>query len=845
MACSGAGFGRSNAWNAGKKKHDKTLEMTPSEDTDMLRSRLARMEAEVVRLRDLLESQRQAAERTESARQEIEQGFRMLFQTMDSGFVLHEILRDAGGQPYDYRFLEVNPAFVKITGLNAEDAVGRTVLEAFPKIDPYWMECLESVANTGETAHFERFSPEQGRHYSATVYRPAPDRIAVLFVDITGHKETQEALQAALAELTAIHENAPLTMILLGEDRRVIKANAAAQFAGRTAEDMAGRQGGEALRCLHALDDPEGCGFGLSCRGCRIRQAVLDTFATGNGCQGLETWMTFQREGVAVEKCLLVSVDRIRMDGGFRVLVCAEDITERKRAEDALRDSQELYRSLVENLPQSVFRKDREGRFVFCNRRFCETVKRPLGEILGKTDFDLFPREMAEAYRADDRRVMELYETLDQIEKHIAADGSLMYVQVVKTLLRDPAGEIAGIQGIFWDVTERCRKDEELWTLARFNEEVISGAGEGIIVYDRELRYRVWNPFMEKLTGVSASAVLNRHALDMFPHLREQGVDKLLQAALNGQTVRSGDVAFTSPATGKSGWVVGIYAPHRNADGEIVGVIANIRDISDRKRIEAERLELERRLLQTQKLESLGVLAGGIAHDFNNLLMAIMGNLDLAIMDLAPDSRAYQDVEKAMAAASRAADLTRQMLAYSGKGAFMKRPMDLSELVEENTGRLRASVPKNVRITLNLAADLPRILADSGQILHVLISLFTNAAEAIGDAPGMIRISTGATTCTEQDLQGNCMDTAPACARCVFLEVSDTGCGMDEETKRRLFDPFFSTKFTGRGLGMSAVQGIVRGHNGAMFVESEPGKGTTVRILFPVMEADGDKAGCL
>ena len=257
--------------------------------------------------------------------------------------------------------------------------------------------------------------------------------------------------------------------------------------------------------------------------------------------------------------------------------------------------------------------------------------------------------------------------------------------------------------------------------------------------------------------------------------------------------------------------------------------------IAGRKKAEQESLELERRLLHAQKLESLGILAGGIAHDFNNLLMAILGNLDLALRKLSPVSPARANIEQSAQAARRATDLTRQMLAYSGKGRFMMKAMDLSELVEENTHLFRSSVARTTSLDLHLDRSLPAIDADAGQVQQVIMNLITNASEAIGESAGRITITTGAQDCDAQCLRRNRIEDAPPAGRFVMLEVSDTGCGMDEQTQQRLFDPFFSTKAKGRGLGMSAILGIVRGHRGAVFVESGPGRGSTIRILFPAL----------
>jgi signal transduction histidine kinase/CheY-like chemotaxis protein len=256
-------------------------------------------------------------------------------------------------------------------------------------------------------------------------------------------------------------------------------------------------------------------------------------------------------------------------------------------------------------------------------------------------------------------------------------------------------------------------------------------------------------------------------------------------------------------------------------------------DITARKQAEAERLAMERRLLHAQKLESLGVLAGGIAHDFNNLLLAVLGNLDVAFQDLAPASPARASIESAVQACRRAVDLTRQMLAYSGKGHFVLTHLDLSHLVRENAFLFRASISRTVTMNMALASGLPPIQADPGQLQQVVMNLITNASEAIEGEVGVVTLATGVQDCGTQYLRRSRLDEKPPPGRFVYLEVSDTGCGMDAETQDRIFDPFFTTKFTGRGLGMAAVMGIVRGHGGAIMVDSQLGVGSTIRVLFP------------
>ncbi|MCS7047335.1 MAG: response regulator [Gemmataceae bacterium] len=273
--------------------------------------------------------------------------------------------------------------------------------------------------------------------------------------------------------------------------------------------------------------------------------------------------------------------------------------------------------------------------------------------------------------------------------------------------------------------------------------------------------------------------------------------------------------------------------PMRNQAGQITGCIGIAVDVTERKRAEAERERLQAQLLHAQKLESLGILAGGIAHDFNNFLTGILGYADLALREVPPNSTAHHLIAEAIKVTRRAAELTERMLAYSGKGRFVIEPVDLSALVIEMESLLKVSISKKCRLVLALASDLPAIEGDSAQIRQVLLNLVINASEAIGEREGVVTVATGVRHCTRAELASAYVNYDMPEGSYVYLEVADTGCGMAPEIQAKMFDPFFSTKFAGRGLGLSATLGIVRGHRGTIRCTSEPNQGTTFTVLFP------------
>ncbi len=267
-------------------------------------------------------------------------------------------------------------------------------------------------------------------------------------------------------------------------------------------------------------------------------------------------------------------------------------------------------------------------------------------------------------------------------------------------------------------------------------------------------------------------------------------------------------------------------SPILSESTRIDGTVMLAAEVSGRKALEAH-------IQQNQRLESIGVLAGGIAHDFNNLLTGVLGNASLLQSLFEPGSRGANVTNDLVVAGQTMARLTGQMLAYSGRGRFFVEPLDLSTEVRRITDLVQASIPKNVRLGLTLSEGLPAIEADSGQLQQVVMNLVINGAEALGAGQGTVEVSTLARRAEQTELAFSVVQPPVPAGEHVVLEVRDTGVGMDQETKLRIFDPFFSTKFTGRGLGLSAVLGIVRAHRGALTVESRAGFGTTFRVFFP------------
>ena len=395
--------------------------------------------------------------------------------------------------------------------------------------------------------------------------------------------------------------------------------------------------------------------------------------------------------------------------------------------------------------------------------------------------------------------------------------------EYARTVLETIAGQIG--QAVARDQTlERLREREE--NLRTLFETV----DDFMFILDGEGCIQQVNPVVLARLGYAQQEIIGKPVLEVHPPDRRDEVASIIRDMIAGIT----DSCHV-PLVTKSGELIPVETKvtigQWNAAAAFFGIS---RDITERKRTEAARLELERQIQQTQKMESLGVLAGGIAHDFNNILMAILGNADMALEDLSQYSPARPHLEDIGAAARQAAELTRQMLAYSGKGQFVVRPVSLSEIVNELANLLRSSVSKNVGLRFSLGAHLPAVEADISQIQQLVMNLVANASESIDEQEeGTVTVRTGVRSCDTALFSGSFVDQDMPPGDHVFLQVCDTGCGMEEETRARIFEPFYTTKFTGRGLGLSAVMGIVRGHKGAILLDTEPGNGTTFTILLP------------
>jgi PAS domain S-box-containing protein len=408
--------------------------------------------------------------------------------------------------------------------------------------------------------------------------------------------------------------------------------------------------------------------------------------------------------------------------------------------------------------------------------------------------------------------------------------GKGAYVWAIGAPLYDMEGKRIGAIESIRDITEKKIAEELRNNDLALIESLLLNSPAGIRVFDAETGQCILvNQSASDIAGGPREALLEQN----FRFLESWKVSGLLtlaeQVLADGVPRSTETVLHTSfekevPVT---------YQMSRFIVRERQNLLVIGRDISEERRLGAEKKQIEEQMLHAQKLESMGVLAGGIAHDFNNILTAIIGNADLALMRLNPESPVLENLQRIEKAAGRASELAKQMLAYSGKGRFVIESIDLNRLVEEMLHMLEVSISKNAVLRLNLHKPLPTVEADATQMRQVIMNLVINASEAISEKSGVIAITSGCMECDRNYLKDVWLDENLTDGLYVYLEIADSGCGMNKETMGKIFDPFFTTKFTGRGLGMAAVLGIIRGHKGAIKVYSEPGKGSSFKILLP------------
>ena len=385
--------------------------------------------------------------------------------------------------------------------------------------------------------------------------------------------------------------------------------------------------------------------------------------------------------------------------------------------------------------------------------------------------------------------------------------------------------------------------EQRLETLVDAEEQVLGARAQAQALLDN-IPHMAWmkdtdgtflaiNEAFARASGLDKGQILGKTDRDIWPleHAERYMRD-------DRRVIESGQKFFADEPIAEGGdtkWFETFKTPISDARGLVIGTVGLARDITDRKRVEEQRLLLERRMQETQKLESLGVLAGGIAHDFNNLLVGVLSNAELALLAAEHAGAVPEILERlhdVRNAALHAAELTNQMLAYSGRGHFDVRPLHLSDVLCEMGHLLVASISKKAHVKYELSDELPAVEADIAQMRQVIMNLIINASDALEARAGTILVRTGVEQVGEHvaDLHG---PGSLAPGSYVFLEVTDDGCGMNDDTRARLFEPFFTTKFTGRGLGLSAVQGIVRGHGGGIVLRTAVGAGTTLRVLLP------------
>ncbi|HEX7928847.1 MAG TPA: PAS domain S-box protein, partial [bacterium] len=779
--------------------------------------------------------------RAEEALRESEERFRVAFEGSPLGMALgtpeggwqqtNRAFRDFLKRGPDDPVFKTNLAQQLQANTDAPDAVEHARLH---------QELVEGKRETFELEkryHLEDGTSKWGSLHVATT-RNADGSIKWLIsqrLDITAQKLAELSLRDSEERFRAAFEHAPVALAISRFNAAGIQANVAmCEFLGYSKEEFAAS--GDRLQMIRDTSLPDDFAQELE---------AFEKLRTGQGDAYHSERRYIRSDGQVRWGSGTVSITR-QPDGRVGYIIAQiTDVTERKQTEEALRESETLFRTAFENAPIGIGITVPSMGWVQVNSALERFLGRPREQLLGRANmFDLV-REITHPddfeYNQSLFNAMEAGKTDGyQMEKrYVLPDGSLRWGLLNVAAARRADGSIAYMVSQIADVTalkeaEQALREREATLVAA---QRITKLGSWRVdfkesPYGRDGTLR-WSDETFRILGLTPGA-----ATPTFGLLRERThPDDRERVRTTWESAMDGHVPYSIEH--RIVWGDGVervVAQHSEVEydertGKPLVARGTVQDVTEQR-------ELERKLLQSQKLESLGLLAGGIAHDFNNLLTGILGYASLALQRLPRESPLRNFVAQIEAGGKRAAELCQQMLAYAGRGRFDVKACAMNEIVSDTLPLVEVSISKKIELVVHLAERLPAVEVDATQIRQIVLNLVTNASDAIGQKAGRITVTTGVVKADREYLAQTYLSPALPEGRYVFLEVSDTGEGMTLDVQKKIFDPFFTTKFTGRGLGLAAVLGIVRAHQGALKVYSEPGQGTTMRLLLPAAAAD-------
>lgn len=729
----------------------------------------------------------------------------------------------------DMRYVHASRRWKSDLHLSDDDLTGKLHYDVFPDVPDRWKQ-IHRLALAGETLRseedrFERADgSEQWFRWEVLPWREESGGIGgilIFFEEITGRKQAEKD-RARLASVVASCEDAIISMTL---DGIVLTWNAGAErLLGYSADEAVGQSIGLIVPPDRLKDEKE----------------KLVRVSNGEQFKNFETVRT-TRDARKLDFSVTISPildDRGVVIGASQI---ARDITAQNRATAALHQREALLRLATDNAAVGLVMLDIDRRYIFVNAVYPRLLglERAADEILGKRPAEL----LGDVYESDIRPRLDRAFNGEPVRFEFTRANSNETTErenhflVVYDPVRNESDCVVGVIVTIFDITMRKRSEAEL----RNSQERLNFALESSQIGAWELNLRSQNIYRslqyDRILGYErplAEWSYQRFLDHVLLEDRGQVNEKLQHCIATGS-----DCNFECRIVRPDGvqrwiWIAGrTQVDETNATNRVSGVM---QDITARKQDLESRQKLENQIQHAQKLESLGILAGGIAHDFNNVLTSILGYTDLALLELPSHSPARALIAEAVNGARKAADLTKQMLAYSGKGKFVIQSLSLNDVIEDMIHLLQVSISKKCVLKLHLMPSLPSIEADAVQMRQIIMNLIINASDAIGERSGVIAITTGVMSCDRAYLSESYLDDNLKEGLYVFLEVADTGCGMQTENRARIFDPFFTTKATGRGLGLAAVLGIVRGHRGAIKVYSELDKGTTFKVVFAAVD---------